>query len=68
MATHKMAGIKELEPPTNITAPHSFLGLGNVFRRLEPNFARMVVPLSNKLKKDQPNRFGDFSAEEMRTV
>lgn len=60
--------IRDLRRPTNITELRSLLGMGSVFRRFEPNFARTDAPLSRKLRKHQRNYFGNPAEDELRAL
>jgi transposase len=47
----KVAAISELPPPTNVKGVRRFLGVASWYRRFVPDFAELVVPLTNLLKK-----------------
>jgi len=51
-------------PPRTVKELQSFLGLCNVYRRFVPNFARIAEPLTKKLRKGEPQTFGDLNEEE----
>ena len=48
-----------MNPPHDVSSLRSFLGLCNVYRRFVPNFARIVVPFTKKLKKEGTDKW-DF--------
>lgn len=62
---HTTDTIRGLKALTKLTKLRSFLGLCSDFRRFVPNFARLVAPLSQTLKKDQPATFGPLNEEKL---
>lgn len=63
MDSHTSDAISDLKLPSTIIQLESFLELFNVFCRFVPNFAHGVVPLNNKLRRDQLERFQDTTEE-----
>lgn len=55
---HTTGTIRGLKAPNNFTKLQPFQLLWNVFRALLPSFARLVAPLNQRLKKEQPPTLG----------
>jgi hypothetical protein len=51
MDDHKMKAILDWEPPRLVMALRPFLGLASYYRKFIKNFKKIVVPLTNLLKK-----------------
>lgn len=54
LALHTTDAVMKFKHPTTQTKLRFFLGLCNVFRRFIPNFVCLSVPLTKRLRKDQP--------------
>lgn len=48
----KVASIKRLTPPTNVTGVRAFLGLVGYYRKYIPGFAKKAKALTNLTKAD----------------
>ena len=55
----KLSAIKDWPIPTGVKEVRSFLGLGNFYRKFCKNFAKVVAPLTDLLKKDTPFKWSD---------
>lgn len=55
--------IKVLKEPATVTNMISFLGLCIIFRWFDPSFGHISSPFNNKLKKEEPERFGNLNAD-----
>ncbi len=51
MDDHKVKAILDWEPPKSVMALRSFLGLASYYYKFIKDFAKMVAPLTNLLKK-----------------
>jgi hypothetical protein len=54
MDKKKLAGINDWPSPKNLRQVRSWLGFCNFYRRFILNFSKIVKPLTNLTKKDQP--------------
>jgi hypothetical protein len=54
MDTKKIESIAKWEAPKSVKDVQKFLGFANFYRNFIPDFSRIVLPLTNLLKKDQP--------------
>lgn len=57
--------IRGLQLSTKLPKLRSFLGLCNFFRQLVTNFARIVAPPNQRLRKDQPATFPPLNSGEL---
>ena len=48
----KVAALKRLQAPTNVSALRAFLGLAGYYRRFVPKFAKLSQPLTRLLSKE----------------
>lgn len=62
--SHTTDSTTGLKPPTNISELHLSLDLCSVFQQLVLSFTHLAAPLNRNLQKDQPNEFGNLTAEE----
>ncbi len=60
MDDRKVKAILDWEPPRSIPALRSFLGLASYYRKFIKNFAKIITPLTNLLRKS----FGTYEWEE----
>lgn len=56
VSQHTIEGIRDLNPPTNITKLRTFLSLCNVSRYFVPNFARIAALLTRMVNKSTGRR------------
>ena len=54
----KVKAIKDAAPPCNVAELQSFIGSANFLRKFVPDFARIVFPLYQLLKKETKWRWG----------
>lgn len=47
----KVSAILNIPPPSNVTEVRRFLGIASWYRRFVPNFASLMAPITNLLKK-----------------
>jgi hypothetical protein len=60
----KVKAILDWEPPKLVPALRSFLGLTSYYRKFIKNFAKMVAPLTNLLKKSTETYEWDGACDE----
>jgi hypothetical protein len=65
MDNHKVKAIWDWEPPKLALALTSFLGLASYYRKFIKNFAKMVAPLTNFLKKSAGTYEWDGACDEV---
>ncbi len=64
MDDHKVKAILDWEPPKSVPALKSFLGLASYYHRFIKNFAKIVAPLTNLLKKSAVTYDRDEACDE----
>jgi hypothetical protein len=64
MNDHKVKAILDSEPPKSVPALRSFLGLASYYRKFIKNFAKIVAPLTNLLKKSAVTYDWDEACDE----
>ncbi len=64
MDDHKVKAILDWEPPKSVPTLRSFLGLAFHYRKFINNFVKMVVPLTNLLKKSAGTYEWDGACDE----
>ena len=52
----KVEAVQQIQPPKNLTALRSFLGLAGYYRQFIQNFSSIARPLNSLLQKDEPYR------------
>lgn len=67
-ALHTTNDIPKLQLPKNIAELKSFFGFIDVFRRFDPNFARIASLLDLKLYSDQPSNFWTISEQKINSL
>ena len=55
----KLAAVRDLLPPTNLSGLRAALGLFSYYRKFVPNFNTIAFPLNTLMKKDRPWEWGD---------
>ena len=55
----KVEAVQRIQPPKNLTALRSFLGLVGYYRQFILNFSSIARPLNSLLQKDEPYRWRD---------
>ena len=61
-----LEAITKALPPRNKTQVRAFLGMCNVYRRFVHGFTRIAHPLTQKVRKDQPDSWEHLSEDELR--
>jgi hypothetical protein len=56
--------IEKAQHPTTRTQLRSFLGMCNVYRKFVPSFAKIASPLTDLLKKGQPDTYNELTEEQ----
>jgi len=64
MDDHKVKAILDWEPPKSILALKSFLGLASYYHKFIKNFAKIVAPFTNLLKKSAGTYEWDGACDE----
>jgi hypothetical protein len=64
MDDHKVKAILDWEPPKSVPTLRSFLGLASYYRKFIKNFAKIIVPLTNLLKKSTGTYKWDGTCDE----
>ena len=59
---HKLAAIRDLPAPTDLSGLRAALGLFSYHRKFVPNFSTIAFPLNALMKKDRPWEWGDKQA------
>ena len=60
----KITAIQEMNRPKTKKQMRSFLGTTNYYRKFIPNYSAIAVPLTDKLKKNEPNQVRWEQSEE----
>ena len=57
--TDKVAAVRDLPAPTDLSGLRAALGLFSYYRKFVPNFSTIAFPLNALLKKDRPWKWGE---------
>ena len=60
--TDKLAAVRDLPAPTDLSGLRAALGLFSYYRKFVPNFSTIAFPLNSLLKKDRPWVWGETQA------
>ena len=58
----KIAAVRDLAAPTDLTSLRAALGLFSYYRKFVPHFSSIAFPLNTLMKKDQPWQWGEAQA------
>jgi hypothetical protein len=61
-----VVALKQAQHPTNKTELRSFLGMCNVYRKFVPQFSKIATPLTELLRKGQPDTFDSLTEEQIK--
>ena len=60
--TDKLAAVRDLPAPTDLSGLRAALGLFSYYRKFVANFSTIAFPLNSLLKKDRPWVWGEAQA------
>ena len=61
--TDKLAAVRDLPAPTDLSGLRAALGLFSYYQKFVPNFSTIAFPLNALMKKDRPWEWGEKQGE-----
>ena len=59
----KLAAVRDLPSPTDLSSLRAALGLFSYYRKFVPHFSTIAFPLNSLMKKDRPWEWGEHQEE-----